>query len=100
MCEEVNVETRVQKHKEYRDEIMSEADIFSSSQHMFSKENKIRNTSTILPMDQVIEKLVIDENEIKRQKRAKRNRVLKIILIILGITCFLALVTLIGILLW
>lgn len=94
------METRVQKHKEYRDEIMSETDIFSSSQHMFSKENKIRNTSTILPMDQVIEKLVIDENEIKRQKRAKRNRVLKIILIILGITCFLALITLIGILLW
>ena len=94
------METRVQKHKEYRDEIMSETDIFSSSQHMFSKENKIRNTSTILPMDQVIEKLVIDENEIKRQKKAKRNRVLKIILIILGTTCFLALVTLIGILLW
>lgn len=71
------METRVKKYKEYRDEIMAEADVSLDSAIDYPNKKHMRDTSTILPMDQVIEKLVIDESEVKRQKKIKRNIVLR-----------------------
>lgn len=91
------METRVKKYKEYRDEIMAEGDVsFSSKSHLSTKKN-MRDTSTILPMDQVIEKLVIDETEVKRQRKHKRNVILKRVGVIAGIVAIITVLVIIGI---
>lgn len=91
------METRVKKYKDYRDEIMAEGDVSFSDANDLSTKKHIRDTSTILPMDQVIEKLVIDETEVKRQKKHKRNIILKRLGVIAVIAVIITILVIIGI---
>lgn len=91
------METRVKKYKDYRDEIMAEGDVSFSDTNDLSTKKHIRDTSTILPMDQVIEKLVIDETEVKRQKKHKRNIILKRLGVIAVIAVIITILVIIGI---
>lgn len=91
------METRVVKYKEYREEIMNCVENYHDDSDNFLGKTKKRDTSTILPMDQVIEKLVIDKNDLKRRKKQKINFILKHVFIGLGIALIILAFIIIGI---
>ena len=91
------METRVHKYKEYRESILNGGEIYNDKSDRFSLRHKKRDTSTILPMDEVIEKLVIDDDIVKRRKKAKRNFILKNVAIALGVIAIIAVFVIVGI---
>lgn len=95
------METRVNKFKNYRKKLMEiegdSLDSFSTSQLGSRMRTTINDSSNVLPMDQVMQKLCMDEEEMRRVKKAQLIRTLKPILIVGGIILTLAILVVFGI---
>lgn len=96
------METRVSKYKKYRETLMEIEDSSIGSTHSVSvTKQRMRTTlndsSNVLPMDQVMQKLCIDKDEIRKVKRAKIKRVLLPILIGIGIAIVFTVLVIVGI---
>lgn len=95
------METRVGKFKKYRESLMEIEDTSQSSHSVSRSRQRMRTTlndaSNVLPMDQVMQKLCIDREEIKKVKRAKIKKYLVPILIGVGIAIVLTVLVIVGI---
>lgn len=95
--------SRVQKFKEYRNSLIKEEtpvlETPKSSANIEIKSDHLDTTST-LPMDQVINSLNSPEDESVLLRKQRNTRILQIILISLGVIIVIALIVLFGILVW
>ena len=94
--------SRVQKYKEYRDSMIKEDCPVLETPKNDEKEvaNSHRNTTSTLPMDQVIESLNNDVDEDSFIKKEKRKRALKLALIITGLVLLTIAIVIFGIIVW
>jgi hypothetical protein len=95
------MENRVNKYKQYREQIISlDKELFEGEPESSDRarmRTTLNDSSNVLPMDAVIEKLCMDKEEIKRIKRERFKKILKPILIISGITIVLVTLVIVGI---
>ena len=95
--------SRVQKFKEYRNSLIKEEtpilETPKSSTNIEIKSDHLDTTST-LPMDQVIKSLNDSEEESLFIKKQKRIRIIKIVLISVGVAAVIAGIIVFGILVW
>jgi len=95
--------SRVQKFKEYRNSLIKEEtpvlETPKSSTNIEIKNDHLDTTST-LPMDQVINSLNNADEESLFIKKQKRIRILKIVLISVGVAIVIAGIIVFGILVW
>ena len=96
-------ETRVNKFKAYREQLMStdseSLESFSLNQGGSRMRATLNDSSNILPMDQVMQKLCMDEDELKKVKKARMMKYLKPALFISGIAITLIILVVVGIIL-
>ena len=95
--------SRVQKFKEYRDSLIKEeTPVLETPKSSPKKETVIdqRETTSTLPMDEVIETLQNDEEEVIFLKKAKRKQMLFVIsLCAIGVVLIAGIIVF-GILVW
>ena len=93
--------SRVQKFKDYRNSLIKEdspvLNTTKNNDHLEIKSSNTETTST-LPLDQVISAIEEDESEAVFLKKIKRQRILLYILIGLGLVIIVGLIILFGIL--
>ena len=97
--------SRVQKFKEYRNSLIKEEAPDLKIPKSASKEIKIESkddydTTSTLPMDQVMENMENDGSEEAFYKKRKRQNILKYVLIGVGAAIVIAVLVVVGILLW
>ena len=94
--------SRVQKYKEYRSSMIKEDSPVLETNPIENSEERSanRNTTSTLPMDQVIDSLKNEEDVEAFDKKEKRRRILIISLIVAGLVVLTAAIIVIGILLW
>ena len=97
--------SRVQKFKEYRDSLIKEEAPDLKTPKSASKELKIESkeeydTTSTLPMDQVMENIENDGFEESVYGKRKKQLILKYTLIGLGAAIIIAVLVIVGILLW
>lgn len=95
------METRVSKFKGYRKQLMEidgEAlDFYSFSESGSKMRTTLNDSSNVLPMNQVMNQLNIEEQEQLRIKKAQRLKKLKLFLIIAGIAVIIIALVVVGI---
>ncbi len=95
--------SRVQKFKEYRDSLIKEeTPVLETPKSSPKKETAIdqRETTSTLPMDEVIETLQNDEEEVIFLKKAKRKQMLFVIsLCAIGVVLIAGIIVF-GVLVW
>ncbi len=96
-------ESRVQKYKDYRNSLIKEGspvlETPESSMNKKSSEIEI-NTTSALPIDEVMSSMNGNDAEDVFLKRANSLRRLKIILVIAAIVLVIAAITIFGIIVW
>ena len=94
-------DSRVQKYKEYRSSmIKDDSPVLDSTPVETTKtDSNNRNTTSTLPMDQVMESLNNDVDE-SFDKKAKRKRIIIIAAIITGLVLLTIAIVVIGIIIW
>ena len=95
--------SRVQKFKDYRNSLIkAEAPVLETPKSSPKTETKIsqKETTSTLPMDQVIETLQNEETEAIFLKKAKRNKILFIVAIATLSLIIVAGIIVFGILVW
>ena len=95
--------SRVQKFKEYRNSLIKEeAPNLETPKSSANNEIEIigEDTTSTLPMDEVIKSINENEEEAAIAKRHKRNTILKWTLIIAGIVIVVAAIVIFGIIVW
>ena len=94
--------SRVQKFKEYRNSMIKEDCPVLETPEKEEKAvtNSNRNTTSTLPMDQVIDSLNNEPSEDVFLKKEKRKRVLRIVLIASGLTVLAVAIVIFGIIVW
>ena len=94
--------SRVQKYKEYRNSMIK--DDCPNLKEPEKEEREVitsnRNTTSTLPMDQVIESLNTEANDDSFVKKEKRKRILKMSLIISGLVLLAVGIVIFGIIVW
>ena len=63
-------------------------------------DNSNRNTTSTLPMDQVMESLKNDDMDESFEKKAKRKRTIILALVITGLVLLIVAIIVIGIIIW
>ena len=93
--------SRVQKYKEYRSSmIKDDSPVLEPNPIETTKnDNSNRNTTSTLPMDQVMESLNNDVDE-SFDKKAKRKRIIITAAIITGLVLLTIAIVVIGIIIW
>ena len=96
------METRVAKFKQYRDKLMEieDSSLSQATVNPLSHQRMrttLNDSSNVLPMDQVMQKLCIDKEELKKVRNAKIKRYFVPILIGVGIAIILTILVIIGI---
>lgn len=94
--------SRVQKYKEYRNSMIKEdcPDLETPEKEEQKVVNSNRNTTSTLPMDQVMDSLNNEESENEFLKKEKRKRVLTISLIVSGLVILTIAIVIFGIIVW
>ena len=95
--------SRVQKFKDYRNSLIkAEAPVLETPKSSPKTETKVsqKETTSTLPMDQVIETLQNEETEALFLKKAKRNKILFIVAIATLSLIIVAGIIVFGILVW
>ena len=95
--------SRVQKFKDYRNSLIkAEAPVLETPKSSPKTETKVsqKETTSTLPMDQVIETLQNEETEALFLKKAKRNKILVIVAIATLSLIIVAGIIVFGILVW
>ena len=94
--------SRVQKYKEYRDSMIKDdcPDLETPEKEEQKVVNSNRNTTSTLPMDQVMESLNNEESEEEFFKKEKRKRTLTITFIVVGLTLLTIAIVIFGIIVW
>ena len=95
--------SRVQKFKNYRNSLIkAEAPVLETPKSSPKTETKVnqKETTSTLPMDQVIETLQNEETEAIFLKKAKRNKILFIVAIATLSLIIVAGIIVFGILVW
>ena len=97
--------SRVQKFKEYRDSLIKEEapDLKipkSASKEISNEPKDDYDTTSTLPMDQVIKNIDNDGSEEAFCKKRRRQTILKYVLIGAGAAIIIAVLVIVGILLW
>ena len=95
--------SRVQKFKDYRNSLIkAEAPVLETPKSSPKTETKVsqKETTSTLPMDQVIETLQNEETEAIFLKKAKRNKILFIVAIATLSLIIVAGIIVFGILVW
>ena len=81
--------SRIQKFKEYRNSLIKEGSAVIEEEKSQDNHSQFETTST-LPMDQVIEALEEDHDDVDYVKKARRRTILKYVLIGLGLALVIA----------
>ena len=97
--------SRVQKFKEYRNSLIKEEAPDLKIPKSASKEIKIESkddydTTSTLPMDQVMENMEADSYDEAVYKKRRNQTILKYVLIGVGAAIVIAVLVIVGILLW
>ena len=95
--------SRVQKFKEYRNSLIKEeAPNLETPKSSANNEIEIigEDTTSTLPMDEVIKSINENEEEEAIARRHKRTTILKWMLIIAGIVVVIAAIVIFGIIVW
>ena len=95
--------SRIQKFKDYRNSLIKEeTPVFETPKSSPQSETKTvqKETTSTLPMDQVIKTLQNDENEAVFLRKVKRNRIIFIAAIVALSLIIVAGIIVFGILVW
>ena len=95
--------SRVQKFKEYRNSLIKEETPHLETPKSSSEikiESKPQDTTSTLPMEDVIQQLNNEEQESSIAKKQRMKRILQISLIVLGVCLVIAGIIVFGILVW
>lgn len=93
--------SRVQKYKDYRSSMIKDGSAVIEEEPIKSEEtDHNRNTTSTLPMDQVIDSLKNEEINASFEKKEKVKRIILTALIIAGLLILTAAIIVIGIIIW
>ena len=95
--------SRVQKFKEYRDSLIKEeTPVLETPKSTLKSETTVshKETTSTLPMDEVIESLQKDEDEAVFLKKAKRKQVLFVVSMCALVVALVAGIVIFGVIVW